>query len=344
MNFSNKSATSNETSRNPCRYKEDFKHLPLTIFYSLFFLFGLSLNAMVLVFITFRTKHWTPFIIYMLNLTMCDFLFVFMLPFLIYYYAGANDWPFSEPVCKIVRFFFYTDLYGSILFLSVISLHRFIGICYPVRSLSWLSIRRAKLVSVGVWASVLSGQTPVLYYSCTRKYREGFFCVGTTGPEVYYELLVYSSVISVVMFAVPFMVVMVCYSLMVRKLLGPSWGSGERQQGLRAAHRTKQKSVKMIIIVLMTFMFCFLPFHLTRSLFYSFRYLRDKHPEQITCELLEGSSIAYVLTRVMASANSLFNPILYFMAVRGFRKTTKKHKQPDNGLPECANTALMTSL
>ena len=114
MNFSNKSATSNETSRNPCRYKEDFKHLPLTIFYSLFFLFGLSLNAMVLVLITFRTKHWTPFIIYMLNLTMCDFLFVFMLPFLIYYYAGANDWPFGEPVCKIVRFFFYTNLYGRL--------------------------------------------------------------------------------------------------------------------------------------------------------------------------------------------------------------------------------------
>ncbi|XP_030235855.1 P2Y purinoceptor 2 isoform X2 [Gadus morhua] len=232
----------------------------------------------------------------------------------------------------------------SILFLSVISLHRFIGICYPVRSLSWLSIRRAKLVSVGVWACVLSGQAPVLYYSSTRKYREGFFCVGTTGPEVYYELLVYSSVISVVMFAVPFMVVMVCYGLMVCKLLGPSWGSGERQQGLRAAHRTKQKSVRMIIIVLMTFMFCFLPFHLTRSLFYSFRYLRDKHPEQITCELLEGSSIAYVLTRVMASANSLFNPILYFIAFRDFRKTTKKHKKPGNGLPGCANTALMTSL
>ena len=37
-----------------------------------------------------------------------------------------------------------------------------------VRSLSWLSIRRAKLVSVGVWACVLSGQAPVLYYSSTR--------------------------------------------------------------------------------------------------------------------------------------------------------------------------------
>ncbi|CAL8335140.1 unnamed protein product [Boreogadus saida] len=192
------------------------------------------------------------------------------------------------------------------------------------------------------WTRNLHLHPTTMHLLFTRKYRKGFFCVGTTGPEFYYEVLVYSSVISVVMFAVPFMVIMVCYGLMVRKLLGPSWGSGERQQG--AAHRTKQKSVKMIIIVLMTFMFCFLPFHLTRSLFYSFRYLRDKHPEQITCELLEGSSIAYVLTRVMASANSLFNPILYFMAVRDFRKTTKKHKKPGNGLPGCANTALMTSL
>ena len=107
-------------------------------------------------------------------------------------------------------------------------------------------------------------------------------CFDTTGPELFDDFLVYSSVISVVMFALPFMLVMVCYGLMVHKLLEPSWGSGEGQQGLRAAHRTKQKSVKMIIIVLVTFMFCFLPFHLTRSLYYSLRYLRNRHPEQVS--------------------------------------------------------------
>ena len=111
---------------------------------------------------------------------------------------------------------------------------------------------------------------------------KGFFCIDTKGPEVYADFLVYSSVISVVMFVLPFMLVMVCYGLMVHKLLVPSWGSGEGQQGLRAAQRTKQKSVKIIIIVLVTFMFCFLPYHLTKSLFLYARYLRIKHPEQVS--------------------------------------------------------------
>lgn len=112
----------------------------------------------------------------------------------------------------------------------------------------------------------------------------GRICYDTTSPELFDDFLVYSSVVSVLMFALPFMVVMVCYGLMMRKLLEPSWGSeggagGER--GGLTAHRSKQKSVKMIIIVLAAFMLCFLPFHLTRSLYYSFRYLRQANPAQV---------------------------------------------------------------
>lgn len=86
------------------------------------------------------------------------------------------------------------------------------------------------------------------------------------------------------MFALPFMVVMVCNGLMVRKLLESSWSSEGGAEGVRgtlSTRRSRQKSVKMIIIVLATFMLCFLPFHLTRSLYYSFRYLRQVNPQQV---------------------------------------------------------------
>lgn len=109
-------------------------------------------------------------------------------------------------------------------------------------------------------------------------------CYDTTSPELFDDFLVYSSVVSVLMFAVPFMVVMVCYGLMMRKLLEPGWSSvegTEGERGIRSSQRSKQKSVKMIIIVLATFMLCFLPFHLTRSLYYSFRYLRQVNPAQV---------------------------------------------------------------
>lgn len=89
---------------------------------------------------------------------------------------------------------------------------------------------------------------------------------------------------SVLMFALPFMVVLVCNGLMVRKLLEFSWraeGGAEADRGTLSARRSKRKSVKMIIIVLATFMLCFLPFHLTRSLYYSFRYIQQVSPGQV---------------------------------------------------------------
>ncbi|XP_030007172.1 P2Y purinoceptor 2 [Sphaeramia orbicularis] len=313
-----------------CQFQEDFKYILLPVSYALVFVIGLALNAAALYVIVFRTKRWKPSTIYMLNLTVCDTLYILTLPFLIYYYADENDWPFSEPFCKIIRFLFYANLYGSILFLCCISLHRFMGICYPVRSLNWVSTRRAKLVSVAVWTCVLTCQAPVLYFSRTRDTATERICYDTTSPDLFDDFLVYSSIVSVLMFALPFMVVMVCYGLMVRKLLEPCWGSEGRsggQRGGRATQRYKQKSVQMIIIVLAAFMLCFLPFHLTRSLYYSFRYLQQVNPAQVSCSLLEASSVAYKVTRPFASANSCVDPILYFLGGQDIRcNLTKKNK------------------
>lgn len=98
-----------------CRFQEDFKYILLPVSYALVFVIGLALNATALYVIVFRTKRWKPSTIYMFNLTVCDTLYILTLPFLIYYYADENDWPFTEPVCKIIRFLFYTNLYGTVM-------------------------------------------------------------------------------------------------------------------------------------------------------------------------------------------------------------------------------------
>lgn len=98
-----------------CKFNEDFKYILLPVSYALVFVVGLALNATALYVIVFRTKRWKPTTIYMFNLTLCDTLYILTLPFLIYYYADENDWPFSEPFCKIIRFLFYANLYGMAL-------------------------------------------------------------------------------------------------------------------------------------------------------------------------------------------------------------------------------------
>lgn len=105
--------TSDRNLTHYCKFQEDFKYILLPVSYALVFVVGLALNAMALFVILFRTKRWKPSTIYMLNLTTCDTLYILTLPFLIYYYADENDWPFSEPLCKIIRFLFYANLYGK---------------------------------------------------------------------------------------------------------------------------------------------------------------------------------------------------------------------------------------
>ncbi|XP_010897385.1 P2Y purinoceptor 2 [Esox lucius] len=337
--------STNETSGQwRCRFKEDFKYILLPVSYTLVFLIGLALNCTAMYVILFRTKRWKPSTVYMVNLTACDLLYIFTLPFLIYYYADKNDWPFGEPFCKLIRFLFYANLYGSVMFLCCISLHRFLGVCYPVQSLSWVTARGARMVSCVVWACVLLCLAPILYFARTKDEGTEKVCFDTTSPELFDDFLVYSSAVSVLMFVIPFVVVMVCYGLMVRKLLKPGWGDGRGGCGVGglASHRSKQKSVKMIVIVLSAFMLCFLPFHITRSLSYSLRYLEQMDPSQVSCELLKASSMAYTVTRPLASANSCVDPILYFMAGQGFRRNLTKRTRSSPRKPESVTVALST--
>ena len=113
MDSSNISNATYVKDLGPCYFDQGidkFIQYVLPVIYSLLFFFGLSLNAMVLFFITFRTKLWTPSTIYMLNLTLCDILYVSTLPFFIYNWV--NDWPFGEAVCKICNFLFEANHYG----------------------------------------------------------------------------------------------------------------------------------------------------------------------------------------------------------------------------------------
>uniref|UniRef100_A0A8C1GJV9 P2Y purinoceptor 2 n=1 Tax=Cyprinus carpio TaxID=7962 RepID=A0A8C1GJV9_CYPCA len=301
MAIFNNTNTMNVSNHDDCKTEENFKYILLPAMYI----------------ILFHTKHWKPSTIYMINLNVCDTLYILTLPFLIYYYADKNDWPFGELMCKLIRFLFYTNLYGSILFLSCISLHRFLGVCHPMRSLYWMNSHRARLISVGIWVIILILQAPILYFSQVRHNGNDLVCHDTTIKELFNDFLVYSTVvITVVMFllfVLPFGVVLFCNGLMVKKLLDPSVLREPMSQ------HSKRKSVKMIIIVLLAFMVCFLPFHVNRSIYYTFRYL-DKHD----CNIIRLSNNAYKVTRPLVSLNSCIDPILYFMAGQSFRNSINK--------------------
>ncbi|XP_053357088.1 P2Y purinoceptor 2-like [Clarias gariepinus] len=313
MAAQNASSFINSSASNRCNLSEDFNNILLPVVYSIVLVFGLLLNLTAMYSICCRLKRWSPNTIYMINLCVCDTLYILTLPFLIYYHASKKNWPFTEVFCKVIRFLFHTNLYGSILFLSCINVHRYIVVCHPVRSMRWVNARRARYTSFVIWVVVLIFQAPVLYFSRTKN---NTICTDTTSGDLFKYFLPYSSAISVLFFLIPFIIVIVCNSLMVHQLIQPGTVGGT------VSRHSKKKSVKMIVIVLLAFIVCFVPFHFTRSVNYFFR-----HFPNVNCNLREGSRIAYKVSRPIASINSCIDPILYFMAGQGFRQSLPKWKQ-----------------
>ncbi|XP_072258103.1 P2Y purinoceptor 2-like [Pyxicephalus adspersus] len=287
-----------------CIFEEDFKYILLPVAYSIVFAFGFILNVIALYIFIFQIRPWKVVTIFMFNLALSDLLYVLSLPLLAYYYSKANDWPFSEPLCKIVRFLFYTSLYCSILFLLCISFYRFLAVCYPMRFLQWRQVRFARIACISIWVVIVIIQSPIFYFVSTSPMEDSTVCHDTSGAELFDQFVVYNTVTLILLFCIPFTVLIICNCFMIYVLVTPTVESTQ-------ATKSKRKSVKIIITVLVVFITCFLPYHVTRTLYYYFRY-DDSAP----CPTMDAINAAYKSTRPFASVNSCIDPVLYFLVWR----------------------------
>ncbi|XP_063288139.1 P2Y purinoceptor 2-like [Pelobates fuscus] len=285
--------------KNRCIINEDVKYILLCVSYGVVFCIGFVLNVLTLYIFLFRIRPWKTVNVFMFNLALSDLLYVLSLPLLVHYYSKENDWIFGMVVCKLIRFLFYTSLYCSILFLLCISVYRFLAVCYPVQYLRWGHVRFAKIASLIIWVIIIGMQSPMLYFVNTTQLEGNTICPDTSNTDKVPQFLVFQTVNLVLLFCVPFTAILICYCNIVHVLIKPNTNSSQPCQ-------RKKSTVKMIIVVLIVFIICFLPFHVTRTLFYYYR-ITD-----LDCSTLNAINMAYTVTRPLASFNSCIDPILYF--------------------------------
>ncbi|XP_057574889.1 P2Y purinoceptor 4 [Hippopotamus amphibius kiboko] len=289
-----------------CRFNEEFKFILLPVSYAVVFVLGLGLNAVTIWLLLFRLRPWDATATYMFHLALSDILYVLSLPTLVYYYAARNHWPFGTGLCKFIRFLFYWNLYCSVLFLTCISVHRYLGICHPLRALRWGRPRLAGLLCLAVWLVVAGCLVPNLFFVTTSAKGDIILCHDTTRPEEFDHYVHFSSAIMGLLFGVPCLVTLVCYGLMARRLYRPLPGAAQSSSRLR--------SLRTIAVVLTVFAVCFVPFHITRTICYLARLL------EADCWVLNIVNVVYKVTRPLASANSCLDPVLYLLTGDKYRR------------------------
>ncbi|XP_048201992.1 P2Y purinoceptor 1 [Perognathus longimembris pacificus] len=288
--------------------KTGFQFYYLPIVYILVSVVGLVGNSVAIWMFVRHMRPWSGISVYMFNLALADFLYVLTLPALVFYYFNKTDWVFGDAMCKLQRFIFHVNLYGSILFLTCISAHRYSGVVHPLQSLGRLKKKNAVYISALVWLLVAAAIAPILFYSGTGVRRnKTVACYDTTSDEHLRGYFVYSLCTTVAMFCVPLVLILACYGRIVRALVRNDLDDSP----------LRRKSIYLVIIVLTVFAVSYIPFHVMKTMNLRAR-LDFQSPGM--CAFNDRVYATYQVTRGLASLNSCVDPILYFLAGDTFRR------------------------
>ncbi|MEE6496371.1 hypothetical protein FKM82_002328 [Ascaphus truei] len=240
----------------------------LPVMYS--FICGISLlsNTMALLVFWSNCQKCTSMIIYMRNLAVADLLLSLCLPLRVAY--QNNDGPLI--LCKIIGAFFYLNMYASIMFLSLISLDRYLKIIKPLQTFKIHSTSWSTKATRIVWIINLICIAPFLFEGrgsepCNQKCFH-FRKRGSVGAAI--------NLTAVIAFFILLLLFVFFYAKISAKLYKASLGRAQPQM-----KRNSNRAITKSFIVLVIFIVCFVPYHIVRNPLHT---IPDRHNSQHVLE------------------------------------------------------------
>uniref|UniRef100_A0A3Q3CW13 Bradykinin receptor B2 n=1 Tax=Haplochromis burtoni TaxID=8153 RepID=A0A3Q3CW13_HAPBU len=270
---------------------------------------GIIFNVFVLMVFCLHKKACTVAEIYLSNLAGADLALVCWLPFWAEYTRKGFDWPFSESLCKVTSAVIYMNAFCSIYFLVMVSIDRYVALVHP---LSHERIRRpfyAKLGCLFVWGLGLVFALPIFIYrklEFNSQLNLTHCSLNLTFPEQYLASEVTTITFS---FIVPVIIILFCTVKIIQTLR-------KRLMEVLNIQKTDQKATTLILAVLLAFLICWVPFHVTKILDVL------QNTGILKCHIT--LTIVQQISTYFAFFNSVLNPILYVLVGKTFQKRAKE--------------------
>uniref|UniRef100_A0A673JD25 Si:dkey-78k11.9 n=1 Tax=Sinocyclocheilus rhinocerous TaxID=307959 RepID=A0A673JD25_9TELE len=284
-------------SNSTCKFVSfDFTHTFLPSVYVTVFILGVIGNCLGLKSMYDNWRKIGNVNIFVLNLCLADILYLLTLPYLVVYYASSSKWIFGDVFCKILRLCFCINLYGSIGFLTCISVYRYLGIVHTLRANGRITARHSVMIASLVWFLVFLQCLPDMFFDKTNNNVTS--CFDTTSDKYIRKYLKYSIGRTVVGFGIPLLIMLCCYghvafTLMTKKDIDVI---------------LKLRCLRLVVILTLLFSICFIPYHIFRNLNLATRIFKLDG----TC--LKWYSNVYIANQVgngLACMNSAINPLVY---------------------------------
>lgn len=269
---------------------------------------GIIFNVFVLMVFCLHKKACTVAEIYLSNLAGADLALVCCLPFWAENVRKGYDWPFSESLCKVTSAVIYMNAFCSIYFLVMVSIDRYVALVHP---LSHERIRRpfyAKLGCLFVWGLGLVFALPIFIYR-KLKFNPQSNLTHCSLNFTSDQYLAYEVITITFSFIIPVIIILFCTVKIIQAL---------RKRLMEALNiqKTDQKATTLILAVLLAFLICWVPFHVTKIL----DVLQSTGILKCHITLI----IAQQISTYFAFFNSVLNPILYVLVGKTFQKRARE--------------------
>ncbi|XP_046702726.1 C-C chemokine receptor type 4-like [Silurus meridionalis] len=272
----------------------------LPVLYSVFFVVGLLGNLLVLWVILRGTRIKSMNDVSLLNLIISDLLLISTLPFLAHY--ARDHWVFGSFMCTLVLSVYHIGFYSGIFFIVLMSIDRYLAIVHVMSSLRTRTKTYGILASIFIWILAVASSFPELRYLGVINNGNETLC--SAYPKDNHHDIKSGSIfkMNVLGLLIPLIIVGFCYSMVLRKL-----------QTLR---NSKKQSVRLVIVVMVVFFCCWIPYNIAAFL----KALELKLILTPGCKLSKTIQLLLQVTEAVAYSHSCLNPFIYMLVGQKFRR------------------------
>lgn len=265
---------------------------------------SLAGNILVLVILALYENLRSLTNIFILNLAISDLVFTTGLPFWAIYHV--HGWLFSEFVCKTVYFVFFIGFYSSVLFLTVMTIYRYIAVVHHFTDLNTKKIRTGILVSGFIWLISIGAAMPSLLQTTLmpipHQDKHSVGCV--------YKAPLWRDVATFqqnAFFLLAFTVMAFCYIQILGKIK-------------KTRSNTKNRAVKLVFSIVAVFFIGWVPYNVVIFL----KIFADNLvPPFEGCLASIQLEYAFCFSRLVAFSHCCLNPVFYALIGVKFRSHLK---------------------
>ncbi|XP_064295811.1 C5a anaphylatoxin chemotactic receptor 1 [Phalacrocorax carbo] len=287
-------------------YEVSHGHRAVLVLYAIIFLLGVFGNGAVIWVTGFEMRR-TVNGVWFLNLSLADLICCLALPFLALPLAQDHHWPLGRFACKLLPSLTILNMFASVLLLTAISADRCALVTRPVWCQNHRSPALARGACAAAWLLAALLTLPSFIFRTTRTdpFSAKTTCVlgyAAVGRHQRLTELVTAVARFVCGFLVPFAVITGCYGRLLARVRSKAFAR-------------PQKAVKLVLVVIVAFFVCWLPYHvvgliLASALPHSSVYKRAVEADAVV------TGIAYV--------NSCINPVIYVIVGQDFKAKLRR--------------------